>query len=204
MPGIVAHMTIAKLVGDSLHINSDDFIIGNILPDILSIGNNNAHHKRQGKIYQVPDINYWKEKLNPIDDKHLGYLTHLLLDYYFLEEYVPEKVKNKDAFIDKSIYIDYDILNCKLVKRFKLDTEAISMALKSIEDDIDKEKLSYNLYCLKMKEEGETENLDEEDFSKFLLCVSKVISKEIEEYASESSKLPVCPRQRKKRKYKKE
>lgn len=203
MPGIVAHMIVAKLVGDILHINSDDFIIGNILPDILSIGNDSAHHKIQGTLYQIPNINYWKDRLDLTKDKHLGYLTHLLLDLHFLNEYVPEKVKNKNAFIDKSMYKDYDILNSRLVKSFRLDTERIINVLNRIDDDISREKLSYNISCLNIEKEGETENLDEEDFKEFLLCISVIISKEVEEYASESSKLPICLRQRKKRKYKK-
>ena len=34
MPSICAHMVIAKEVGKRLNINSDDFIRGNLLPDI--------------------------------------------------------------------------------------------------------------------------------------------------------------------------
>ena len=35
MPGIASHMVVAKLVGEKLKLNSDDFIQGNIMPDIL-------------------------------------------------------------------------------------------------------------------------------------------------------------------------
>lgn len=203
MPGIVAHMVVAKLVGERLKINCDEFIEGNILPDILPESTTITHHKTKGKLYLIPDISYWREILDLTDNKQLGYYTHLLLDRHFLEEYVPNKVKNKNAFIDNSMYRDYDILNHRLVKRFDLDTEKIKQILSQKKDNVNRKKLDYNISCLSMREEGETENLDEKDFSEFLFDISQTISEEIEEYASKHSKLSICPRQREKRKYKK-
>ena len=78
MPGIVAHMVVAKLVGEKLHLSSDEFTIGNILPDISK--EKDSHHKIQGKIYLIPDIEYWKSTLDLSNKVQLGYLTNLLLD----------------------------------------------------------------------------------------------------------------------------
>lgn len=203
MPGIVAHMAVAKLVGDSLQLNSNAFFRGNILPDILNGDSNVTHHKIQGKLYLVPDLNYWKNTLDLSEEEQLGYFVHLLLDWHFLEEYVPIKVKNKNAFIDRSMYSDYDNLNSKLIERFNLNRERIKQILDISKEDIDSKKLLYNQSCLENEKEGETENLDEEDFSSFLFNIAKTISKEVLVYAGESSKLSICPRQYKKRKHKK-
>ena len=195
MPGIASHMVVAKLVGEKLKLNSDDFIRGNIMPDILLENCFLSHHKIKGKLYLVPDIKYWKDNLDFNDNKELAYFTHLLLDFYFLEDYVPEKVKNKNAFCDKSIYRDYDILNKKLLKRFDLDKKSIKRILTKTTENIDKKKLLYNLSCLDKNQDGKLKNLDEEDFSLFLINISQKRSEEIIEYASTPRKLSIHFRQ---------
>ena len=43
MPSIAAHMICCKLVSDKLNINSEKFIRGNLLPDIID--KNDSHFK---------------------------------------------------------------------------------------------------------------------------------------------------------------
>ena len=82
MPNISSHMIVAKLVSEKLNINDPDFIKGNILPDIVN--NDQSHHKIQGEYCLIPNIDYFKRRLNLNKKLELGYFTHLLLDKYFL------------------------------------------------------------------------------------------------------------------------
>ena len=61
MPGIVAHMAVAKTVGEELNINSDEFYQGNLLPDILKRSKVDSHFKKQGRIYKIPNTLYYRE-----------------------------------------------------------------------------------------------------------------------------------------------
>ena len=82
MPSITPHMVVATEVAKILNINSEDFIRGNLLPDIIDI--KNSHHKVESGIYMIPDIDYFIKKLDLTNDLDLGYLTHLLLDKHYL------------------------------------------------------------------------------------------------------------------------
>ena len=57
MPNISAHMIVAVEVAKRLNINSDEFIKGNLLPDIIDM--EDSHHKVQNGVYMVPDIEYF-------------------------------------------------------------------------------------------------------------------------------------------------
>ena len=181
MPNISAHMIVAKLVSEKLNINDPDFIKGNLLPDIVN--NAQSHHKIQGKYYLIPNIDFFKQKLNLKQKLELGYLTHLLLDKYFLEEYIPYNTSDLKIFANKMIYKEYDLINYQLVKQFNLDTLYLKNILKEIQGNINKKELEKNLQCLMNTETGETRYLNLEKFSAFLYNVSKKISEELKEYA---------------------
>ena len=97
MPSIAAHMICAKLVAHELKIIYPDFMKGNLLPNIINI--KNSHRKIKGKYYYIPDINYFINILDFCDNLHLGYLVHLLLDTYFLEDYIYDVVCGQDVFL---------------------------------------------------------------------------------------------------------
>ena len=82
MPGICSHMIIAKEVSKRLNIDSDDFIRGNLLPDIIDL--KDSHHKIKNNTYMVPNIDYFVKRLDLTNELHMGYLTHLLLDKHYL------------------------------------------------------------------------------------------------------------------------
>ena len=107
MPNISAHMVIAKLVSEKLNITSDDYIRGNLLPDIID--KEDSHHKIQSKMYLIPNIDYFIKELDLTKDINIGYLTHLMLDKYYLI-YLENKYPNNIVF-DNGIYIDYDYIN---------------------------------------------------------------------------------------------
>ena len=187
MPNISAHMIVAKEVAKRLKLNSDEFIKGNLLPDIINM--EDSHHKVQNGVYMVPDIEYFLQNLDFSRDLNIGYLSHLLLDKHYLCDYLGSLYPNKNIFLDGTIYKDYDYLNSLLVNRFELNIDKLENILSQYDCKILKEKLKYNLECLKQKKDEKTKYLNFESFASFLLEVSDTISKELVEYANKSSKL---------------
>lgn len=189
MPSISAHMVVAKEVSKKLNISSDDFIKGNLLPDIIDM--EDSHHKIKGNFYMIPDIDYFVEKLDFSNDLYIGYLTHLLLDKHYLNDYLKFLYPNIDIFADGKIYRDYDYLNSLLIDKFELNTEDLEKILNTYSCKILEEKLKYNIDCLKRCVSGNTKYLNFENFSQFLLDISDVISKELISYANKPSKLRI-------------
>lgn len=181
MPSISAHMIVADKVSKILKINSDEFIRGNLLPDIVDTID--SHKKIESDLYLVPDIDYFLNNLDLTNDLYIGYLVHLLLDKHYLENYLPKIQPNKHVFLDNTIYKDYDYLNYPLVKLFNLDVINIEKILNNYNCKISEEKLKYNIDCLKQKTEGKPIYLDLDSFSKFLKEISITISEELIKYA---------------------
>ena len=189
MPNISAHMIVAKEVAKKLNINSDEFIKGNILPDIIDM--EDSHHKVQSGVYMVPDIEFFLYNLNFSKDLNIGYFVHLLLDKHYLNDYLESLYPNTNIFLDGSIYKDYDYLNYLLINRFGLEIDKLENILNEYDCKINEEKLKYNIDCLKQKKEGNTKYINFESFAYFLLEISETISKELVEYANKSSKLSI-------------
>lgn len=182
MPSIAAHMAVAKLLSEKLRINDDEFIKGNLLPDIIN--SKDSHHKIKGKYFLIPDISYFKQELDLTDKLYLGYLAHLLLDKYFLEDFLPKYTIDSNLFSNGTIYKEYDLINYQLVKRFNLDTNYLSKVLNTYREDINQEILNRNIRFLKSTNIGDTKYLKYEDFSLFLNDIVDKIYEEIEDYAS--------------------
>jgi hypothetical protein len=193
MPSIAAHMIVAKEIGKRLNINSNDFIIGNILPDIIK--EDDSHYKIQNKMYLVPNISKYLEESNLNNDLYLGYLVHLLLDKHFLVDYLSNLYYNKNIFLDGKIYKDYDYLNKDLVNKFNLDIASIEKILLNTNYNIVEEKLKYNIECLKQTSTGNTKYLSLPSFSNFLIEISNLIYEELILYANKYSKLSIYFRQ---------
>ena len=101
MPGWIVHIDIATKLSKKLKVDKDKFVIGNVMPDAekwvvndfsVFVPGDISHFAQVEKIgnfsLRLPNIkNYislYKNKLNnPIV---LGYLSHLLTDYYFNKE----------------------------------------------------------------------------------------------------------------------
>lgn len=190
MPSVCAHMVVAKIISKKLNINSDEFIKGNLLPDIID--DNDSHHKIVSGNYMVPDIDYFACKIDYSDSLQIGYLTHLLLDKHYLNNYIKTLYPNANIFIDRIIYGDYNIINGFLIDRFNLDIGELEQVLSKYDCKIIEEKLKYNIECLKQKKNGSLKYLEPENFSQFLLDISSVIIKELNLYAYKYSKLCIC------------
>lgn len=198
MPNICAHMIVAKEVGDRLNIHTDDYFRGNLLPDILAMNMDVSHHRIQSTIYLVPDIKWFLEHLDFTNDLDFGYFIHLLLDIHYLEDYMTKLHPTKDVFSDPRVYNDYDYLNHSLVERFNLDTKHLTNVLSHFDNDINEEKLKYNIKCLNQDTKGTPIYIDFDSFSKFLSEVPNVICEELVEYANKYSDLSIRLGKRKK------
>ncbi len=178
MPSISSHMAIAKRVSEILHIDDPDFYRGNLLPDLFR-NKTKSHYKIKGKKYLIPNIKYVKSNFDFSKMENLGILTHLLLDKYYLEEYL-NNIED-DVFKNKIIYKDYDILNKDIIKHFNLDVNKISSILKNYDKEVDESKLNSNIKCLYLKKDGNTIYLDKDKFIRFLDIISARIAEEIRE-----------------------
>lgn len=180
MPSIASHFVVSKLVGEKLNIKSDEFYKGNILPDIVDI--DNSHLKIKGSYYEIPNIEYFVNNYDLDNELNLGYLCHLLLDRYFLEEYVLENVcyKDIDPFLSGKMYRDYSSINYKLVKYFDLDLEYINDIMKAIDVSVNMDKFKSNLNNINSKFiNDELECLDLSSYISFLKDVAVKISNDL-------------------------
>ena len=181
MPNMSSHMSVAKKVAEILKINNNDYYKGNLFPD-LHKDKRKSHYKIQGKIYEVPNIDYVIKNLDLKSKFNLGILTHLLLDKYYLEDYLTPRFKENVFDNCDIIYQDYDILNQKIVKHFKLNVMKLKKILIDFDSSIDNDKLNFNIKCLDIEKKGETFYLKEKEFIDFLENVSLKISNEIKKY----------------------
>ena len=178
MPSMSAHMAIACRLSDKLNVNKSEFIKGNLLPDLYD-NKELSHFKVKGKIYYVPDIEKAKKELDLNNDLYLGYLTHLLLDKYYFDEYLI-----KYNLSNKSIYKEYDILNKDIIKHFNIDVLYLKKILTNFPNDINTLKLQKNIECLDLNIEDKLEILDKDDFILFLENSSFRILEEIKNIRS--------------------
>ncbi|MCI9585131.1 MAG: hypothetical protein HFH45_00600 [Bacilli bacterium] len=92
MPSWPIHIALAHKLNKQLKLN-DDFILGNIMPDVLDgyvIKPSNKTEKKQSHYYSNKKINpenFVKENKNELHNPIiLGYLIHLLTDKFYNEE----------------------------------------------------------------------------------------------------------------------
>ena len=145
MPSIASHFSCASLVAKKLDIKNDDFYRGNILPDLLE--DVDSHYKIDGTYYLIPDIDHYKNIMKN-DYINLGYLCHLLLDKYFLEEYIPNNIKDYkdiDLFVFERIYTDYTNMNKKLIDYYNLDIKYLNKIMRNFPVKLDQKKYKSNL-----------------------------------------------------------
>ena len=169
MPSAAAHLGGANYINKKLQLNSDDFMIGALLPDLYKIDKKESHYKIDGSDYLIPDLDYYKKHNDLSDMKNLGYYYHLYLDYYFDEHYLKTITTRKDVFSSGDMYKDYDILSKKVVDYFGLDVDHVNDIFSKYKDDmVDNEKVDLNMRCLSCDKSGDLIILDEKGFIKFI------------------------------------
>lgn len=172
MPGYIFHLTEAKLIIDGFEKNGmicsnqwkNDFLMGNLLPDTKKKPEKQKTHywkEEDMKNWAIaPDVQYFYDKYKKyLDFEHpieLGYYSHLLLDYYFVNEfwesvfyfindkgqkaslkeevthvYLKEcnkKIPVDEFFSDTNYYGDYSRMNDYFMKRYKLSAPVLDLS----------------------------------------------------------------------------
>lgn len=135
MPAWGIHLTVAQKINEKLGLPVNDFLLGNVLPDALNgyivknITNfksyNDTHYIKVDSdnyvnLPKLPDyylfINKYKDKLNK--PMILGYLVHLMTDYYFNKEIINKYITlGVPINFDKIKQIDFKNFELELIKR---------------------------------------------------------------------------------------
>ncbi len=134
MASAVIHLCVAKKVNSFLQMDERLLSLGAIAPDIAKqIGENknkshflDLHEKEDTPPHYKRFIDKYKNDLDkPFE---LGYLIHLLTDYYWFKDYVYEYIGDytKDNNVTymamkKLLYNDYTRLNQELIDKYMLD-----------------------------------------------------------------------------------
>lgn len=183
MPSIAAHFVCADIVYNRIKDkinNKSDFYRGCILPDIIDL--ENSHYKIRGTYYLIPDIEKYKRMFDTNIDLNSGYLCHLLLDKYFLEEYIIKNIKNYDKidlFSPEGMYNDYTNINAILIRNFNLDLNYINSIMSNIDIKVNKSKYETNIKNINNLKLGIPRYIDVDKFEKFLNDISVTISKQL-------------------------
>lgn len=200
MPSIASHLVSAKIISKELGIQSDEFYKGCILPDIIEL--EDSHYKIRGSYYLIPNIDKYKE-ISIENDLNKGYLAHLLLDKYFLEQYIPNNLpsyKEINLFTLDKIYSDYSALNSLLINKYNLDLNYINKIMKTYDVNLDEKKFNNNLKHINNLQTSELNFISFDTYTKFLESISIIIAKEIKEmeYGTVNNGVSICLRYRKK------
>ncbi len=134
MASAVIHLCVAKKINSFLQMDERQFSLGAIAPDIakqVGVTKNKSHFLNEDEREDTPPhykrfIEKYKNELDkPFE---LGYLIHLMTDYYWFKDYVYQFIneysKDKDTTymaMRKIIYGDYTRLNQDLIDKYMLD-----------------------------------------------------------------------------------
>ena len=134
MASAVIHLCVAKKVNNYLQMDERLLSLGSIAPDMSKLigENKNKSHFLDSNSSEddLPNYNKFIEKYKDELDKpfELGYLIHLLTDYYWFKEYIPKYIKDYTGDLNanyvalkKIIYNDYTTLNQDLIDDYMLD-----------------------------------------------------------------------------------
>lgn len=167
MPNIVAHYVCGKLVANKLNIKDDNYLKGNLYPDYVD---KKRHYRIKGRLFEIPDIElFMKEEKNQNSYFKIGYLTHLMLDKLFLDDFVLDDIYSKldktiNIFESDKIYLDYTNMSKKLMDYYHFDLKEIDDLMLN-EKNIDIQKYKSNVNIIK---ESTSDNLKYIDINHFI------------------------------------
>lgn len=139
MPCWGIHLHIANELNKKLNLEINQFLIGNVLPDIYSgwiikgaskiekyeVSHSGRRTTLNKKIYTLPNIEKFEEENKSLfkeNDLLLGYFSHILTDYFFnkytfLNYYVKdEKSKTIGCYLKNGEFISADVEEVKAYK----------------------------------------------------------------------------------------
>lgn len=135
MPAWGIHLTVAQKINETLKLPINDFFLGNVLPDVpngyivknitnLKSYNDTHYIKVDSDNYvnlpKLPDyysfVSKYKDKL--YKPMILGYLVHLMTDYYFNKEVINKYITlGVTVDFNKVKQIDFECFELELIKR---------------------------------------------------------------------------------------
>ena len=139
MPCWGIHLHIANEVNKKLNLDKNEFLIGNVLPDIYSgwiikgaskiekyeVSHSGRRTTLNKKIYTLPKIEKFEEENKSLFKENellLGYFSHILTDYFFnrytfLNYYVKdEKSKTIGCYLKNGEFLSADVEEVKAIK----------------------------------------------------------------------------------------
>lgn len=140
MASAIIHMAVAKRVSEVMKIDSEDFIIGSIAPDvakIVGLPRKLTHYIPLDSTSDIPNIdvflNKYKKYLNNLFE--LGCFVHLVTDVLWFKEFIPNFIIDENTVMTKDnekvnlngietgelIYNDYTNINYSITKYYDLD-----------------------------------------------------------------------------------
>ena len=109
MPGYIIHLAIGKVYSQNYKIeNLDGFEKGIVAPDIIK----DKQQSHYGPNSSNPGLSKFIQINGIWDSYNEGYFLHLVTDYLFYNKFLKRW--------DSSIYNDYNKLNGKLIKKYKI------------------------------------------------------------------------------------
>lgn len=171
MPNIVAHYVCGNQVAKKLKITDSEFIKGNLFPDYVD---KNKHYRIKGRMFEVPDIErFMSEEQMSNQLFKLGFLTHLMLDKLFLDNYVVNNIYSKidkgiNIFTPEKIYQDYTNISNMLLEYYHLDINDIDNLMLPEQDKIDILKYRNNTEVIKECKSTQLQYIDFNSFTTFL------------------------------------
>lgn len=170
MPNIVAHYICGCLVAKKLGIEDEEYLKGNLCPDYVD---KSKHYRTNGKKFRVPDISSFLEN-EPFTNEmeRLGFLTHLLLDKLFLDDFVinsilPRVGNDTSLFQKGEIYKDYSNMSADLLKHYQLNLDEID-ALMLPEKNIDTIKYQHIMEEIRSCNNSQLKYINLDEFILFL------------------------------------
>ncbi len=183
MPNIVAHYICGKLVSKKLNIKNINYLKGNLYPDYVD---KERHYRMKGKMFDIPDIERFI-KYDKITDKYLkiGFLTHLMLDKLFLDDFVINKIYNKldknvNVFTADKIYNDYSIISSQLLNHYNISIDNLNDIMIPEKNNIDFLKYKKDIDLITASRFEKLKYLNLESFIEFLDTSSEHISEYLE------------------------
>ncbi|MFI3260120.1 MAG: zinc dependent phospholipase C family protein [bacterium] len=199
------HLAVGLEINKTLKVDEEEFLIGNVAPDItnvLKISNHKSHFY-DGYSNDIKYNVFMEKYRNQLDNPYnLGYLVHLLTDHIWRDIDGPNYIKKfMDIYLSKEnlpsnyqyndlksvFYHDFDLIDYYLFNKYNFDLNRLEEVSKNIQtemDEIDYSKLNLLIQSFKNKELKEGNDysiLTIEAIDNFIVNGSKSILEKLKE-----------------------
>ena len=211
MPAGSYHLSVAKIVNKELHQDEYVFNIASIAPDCWrhSKFHSDKHTSHFSIPYEMNGLNvfiedyktFYNKYKNNLDDPFvLGYLIHLMTDFYYKENVTSryqfkidgvKKIKTKDGYfegtneeIKEYLHNQNAIATAKIAKHFNVDVIGLDKVIECFVDEIDLSGLINTINYINEANfkvfTSESEIYEDDDLFNDVINCSKFILEELE------------------------